>query len=52
MVLDLIIDRLNEMSDSEIVEATNYKSKSNFCDFTLEGHDFYYYVDECTVEEE
>ena len=44
-VLDLILDRLREMSDSEIVETMSYKSKSDFCDLVLEGHEFCYPLD-------
>ena len=43
-ILDLILERLNEMSDDEIVKATNYRSESSSCNLKLEDHDFYYSV--------
>lgn len=40
--LDLVIERLEGMSDDEIVKATSYTSEANSSELQLEGYNFCY----------
>jgi len=40
--LDLILERLEGMSDDEIVKATSYTSEPGSCELFLDGYEFYY----------
>lgn len=40
--LDLILERLEGMSNDEIVNATSYTSEAGSCEGLLEGYEFFY----------